>query len=166
MPPFYRTKYRKRYGKREAPPQPLRYPWFVLDVDDGARMPYATAEYWEYDEAGELPARILAARMPNPDHAFLLLLHGLAECYLCIKAGITTEEVDAFDLKFEQDRESGVHPPEVEPGDDPKAPYWLQHQHATAIERMMARFLNVDWQAYEAALEALDIPPFTVTPHG
>ena len=82
------------------------------------------------------------------DHAMesLVAVHELVEALLCLKRGITAEQVDAFDLDF-------VGP--GEPGDDPAAPYHREHVFATQIEEMLAKELGVDWDAYGRAVDKL-----------
>ena len=48
---------------------------------------------------------------------------------------------------------------EREPGDDPTAPYFEGHQLATRIEKILAKGINADWSAYEAAIAALGQEP-------
>ena len=38
-----------------------------------------------------------------------------------------------------------------DPGDDPRAPYHLEHLTASAIERRLALELGVSWDAYKDA---------------
>lgn len=82
----------------------------------------------------------------------LVVLHELAEVQMCAAAGITQQQVDEFDMNYEANRKDGD---ESEPGDDPRAPYFLQHQIATAIERMVARQMGVHWESHEAAISKL-----------
>ena len=98
----------------------------------------------------------------------LIGLHELIEAVLCKNAGISQESVDEFDKEFEHARDSysGTHPncftfrgtlenDDAEPGDNVAAPYYKQHQLATGIERILAAELGVDWNDYEAAVNAL-----------
>ena len=73
------------------------------------------------------------------NHEFLLLLHELIEWYLTKQRGITIKQIDHFDFKWKE---------EGEPGDNPQAPYYEEHQFATIIERMVADKLGVDWNKY------------------
>ena len=43
-----------------------------------------------------------------------------------------------------------------DPGNTTAAPYHGQHMTATAIERVMASAMRVDWAEYDAALMALE----------
>jgi len=48
-------------------------------------------------------------------------------------------------LSFEERRAEGDI---SEPGDDPRAPYYDQHKNATALEKVLASILLVDWGDY------------------
>ena len=97
----------------------------------------------------------------------LIAIHEAIEATLCLRAGISEEAVNAFDIEFEKARETGRDDrsyfvfrdrqvdADAEPGDQPDAPYYKQHQLATAVERMMAAEMGVDWTTYEEANEAL-----------
>lgn len=114
---------------------------------------YFTVGDWWY-EADALEIRV--SRIPeHPDYEFLVGYHELIEAQLCAKAGITEEQVTAFDVIFENERLVGLHLPEDEPGDDCRAPYRLQHVWATAQEKYMADALGVNWEHYEEILLAL-----------
>lgn len=87
----------------------------------------------------------------------LVALHELIEFILVQKNGIILTDIDKFDMEFEKERIQGKHKDNEEPGDDPKAPYYKQHQFATKLERKMGKELSVDWKTYERAIYALDI---------
>lgn len=93
--------------------------------------------------------------MPDWRYARLVLIHELIEQTLCQDAGVSEKAIDAFDIKFEGERARGKHSPTDEPGDDPRAPYRRQHLMATAIEKMLAAALGVNWKVYDAAVSAL-----------
>lgn len=90
--------------------------------------------------------------MGNPDYEFLVGLHELVEVWLCQKAGITDEQVTAFDKDFEAKREDGNTD---EPGDDSASPYRQQHRTATLIEMIVADAAGVNWKDHEATVNAL-----------
>jgi hypothetical protein len=104
---------------------------------------YDTVGDW-FERDGVVHIRVSEAA--EEQHAFVVALHELVEWYACKDAGVTEQAVDAFDMAF-----TG----EGEPGDDPRAPYYKQHQFATGIERLMAIYLGIDWKAYEQGLAAL-----------
>lgn len=99
-------------------------------------------------------SQIRVSKLDNQDYETLIGLHEFVEMILCKKAGISDDVIDAFDLEFDKSGQEG------EPGDSPNAPYHLQHTFATLIEKLVAKELGVDWDAYEAAITKL----FEVTP--
>ena len=91
----------------------------------------------------------------NMDMELLVLIHELVEWTLVNRRGIKIEDIDAFDIQFEKDREVGKHTDDEEPGDDKKAPYYKEHQIATKVEKLMAKELGIDWDKYnDAVMEA------------
>lgn len=106
-------------------------------------MRYPTAGDWLSDDPRS--QTIVVVAMADWRHEFLIALHELVEAALCNQRGIKEADVTAFDKAFAGDGE---------PGDDPRAPYCREHKIATAVERMMAFELGVDWDEYDAAVEA------------
>ena len=90
---------------------------------------------------------IEVADMGNEDYEFLLILHEMVEQHLCLKHGVSEQAVDKWDSE---------HLVCDEPGDDPESPYHREHHVAMTMERLMAAFLGVNWNEYEAKLEAVD----------
>jgi hypothetical protein len=80
-------------------------------------------------------------------YSALLAVHELVEAIICYKDGITSEQVDQFDLQYNKT--------DYEPGDDIAAPYYKQHQIAMGFERMLAAELGVDWNKYETELSLM-----------
>ncbi|HEY1645805.1 MAG TPA: hypothetical protein VGF75_05550 [Candidatus Saccharimonadales bacterium] len=95
---------------------------------------------------------IFVSDMGNDNYHQLVAIHEYIEALLCRAAGIAEEDVTAFDKAFEEKRESGNN---EEPGNDPKAPYYAQHQFATQIEKILSVKLGVDWETYDEAVNAL-----------
>lgn len=114
---------------------------------------YPTVGDYGTDKNGVKQFRV--SDMQNEDFSFLVLIHELIEAYLCEKAGITDEEITAFDLRFEAEREVGLHTEDEEPGCDPDAPYHSQHMKAMKIERILARFCAVKWSVYDRKVMSL-----------
>lgn len=110
-----------------------------------------SGDFWD-DECG---TKIRVSEMGNDDYEFLVALHELVELHLCKKRGILEPNVAAFDIKFESEREKGLHSQEAEPGDHIDAPYRKEHFFATSIERLMANELGVDWAEYERTIMEL-----------
>jgi hypothetical protein len=86
----------------------------------------------------------------------LIAVHELIEAILCKKAGISSENVTAFDLAHEA---LGLSQKE-EPGDNPYAPYQKQHQFANLVEAMLVgpMALDIDPEEYLKAIEQLYSP--------
>lgn len=114
---------------------------------------YTTVGDWFFDDKGDLTIRV--SKLSDWRREILIAIHELIEVVLCKYDGVTQEQVDKFDM---EDFSYEDHPDE-EPGDSPDAPYKRQHCLATAVERMMAAELHVDWKTYEAELEALPEVP-------
>jgi hypothetical protein len=115
---------------------------------------YPTTGDWWFEPDGRL--RIAVTEWGNPDHEFLIAFHELVEVWLCRRRGITTEAVDAFDMAYERNRREGDT---SEPGDDPRAPYYREHQFASGMERLMAAELGVNWQEYGGFIEESPLAP-------
>lgn len=97
-------------------------------------------------------AEIRVSRMSKEDYEFLVGIHEQIEAYLCYKRGISEQAVSDFDIAFE-----AVRAPENtdEPGNDPLAPYHKEHLFASEIERQLAKELGVNWEEYDAEVNAL-----------
>jgi len=111
---------------------------------------YETVGDWKTAD-GDLTEVVVSTMQPE-DYSFLVALHELVEGWLCVKRGITHEEVTAFDEAYEVQRPEGD---ESEPGDSELAPYRKEHRFATRIERMMAKELGVNWREYDKMVASL-----------
>jgi hypothetical protein len=89
---------------------------------------------------------IFVSSMDNWRYEMLVAFHEMAECLMCKHRGIAQEDVDNFDIQFEKLREDGDV---SEPGDEPNAPYYREHQIATILERTLALELGVNWKQYD-----------------
>ncbi len=114
---------------------------------------YPTCGDWQAQ--GDGSCHITVSKMSDPRYEILVAIHELIEATLCAERGIKQSVVDEFDKLFEAEREAGKHPPEAEPGDDPRAPYHYQHKIATDIERLLAHRMGVEWSAYEREVSEL-----------
>lgn len=99
--------------------------------------------------------RVRVSNMENPDFEFLVALHELVEWWCAARHGVHEDDITGFDELFEQMRRPGDL---REPGDSMEAPYHREHVFATAIEKLVARQIGVDWETYGRAVEALDAP--------
>lgn len=131
----------------------MSHPIIVVESLPFDQMRYPSAGDYLTDETGCL--EVWVASLPDHRYEFLVAIHEIIEATLCRDAGVTDAEIDAFDMQYEADRALGHHSPDSEPGDDPGAPYRRQHLMATAIEKMLAAAMGVDWRAYEEAIGAL-----------
>lgn len=111
---------------------------------------YPTVGDWFYTPDGTLHIKV--SQLSDWRREALIAVHELVEVLLCKHDGISTEQVDAFDKKFEAER---LPDDNSEPGDESDAPYRKQHCIATGIERVLAANLDVDWKAYEQELSNL-----------
>jgi hypothetical protein len=107
-------------------------------------------DYWDEPD-GTREVRV--TDMGDPRYEFLVAVHELVELMLCAERGIAEPEIMAFDVAFEEERDRGLHGPDDEPGDDPRAPYRREHRFAENIERLVAHELGVDWEAYGEAVQ-------------
>lgn len=96
---------------------------------------YATQGDWVWKD-GDLH---IFASGDTPNDAFLIGLHEMVEAWLCRDKGVPQEAVDAFDLAFIAED----HPDDAEPGDDPRAPYRIQHRQSMMVEHLAALFLGI-----------------------
>ena len=121
-------------------------PEIILKAIDHKKQRYETAgDYFVKDKKWHIRVSKI-----NADYELLAMIHELIEFYLTQKRGIKEEDITAFDIKFEQEREQGRWKDE-EPGNDLRAPYFKEHQFSTLIEQQIANELGADWKEYEDA---------------
>jgi hypothetical protein len=115
-----------------------------------------------YDTVGDYFKRdgvwqFRVSKMKDQRYSILVFLHEVIEFFLCRQAGIKMKDIDRFDKEYEmsrgQDEAACGCKHLAEPGDDPHAPYWAQHQAATKCERLIAEALGVKWSDYDAAIQ-------------
>jgi hypothetical protein len=121
---------------------------------------YPTAGDWWFDSHG---SHFRVSKLPKRRYEWLVFIHEFTEAELCRLSGVSEARVDAFDIAYEERRsgKSVAIPGKTdnillsEPGDDPAAPYHYQHLIASAVERVAAVLLFVNWRAYNEAVDAL-----------
>lgn len=113
---------------------------------------YETVGDWWF-EGKNLHIRI--SEMGNWRYEMCVAVHELVEALLCKHSKVTQKSVDKFDKMFENEREQRLHSYDEEPGDDPDAPYKVQHCIATGVERIVAALLGVCWRSYEMKINSL-----------
>lgn len=108
---------------------------------------YATVgDYYEKKEFGKTVVHFRISALPDPRYEQLILIHELVEYFLVKLLCISLKEIDDFDTSFQG---------EGDPGDDFNAPYYFQHQTASAVERICAVAMGVRWLDYEKAMVSL-----------
>lgn len=118
-------------------------------IPNDKHRPGITGADWYWSPDGTLQVRV--SKMSDWRFEAVLAMHEAAEAILCKHRGVDYRNVDEFDQWYEKN-----HPTtKIEAGDDPNAPYRKQHGFATAIERILAAEMGVDWPAYDKELEAL-----------
>lgn len=113
---------------------------------------YDTCGDWWFDPDGRLQIRV--SILPDGRMMHAIALHEQVEALLCLAAGISEKDVMDHDLAFEAARASGNTD---EPGDDPNAPYHLQHIIATNLERTFLAAAGVLWNDHEDAVNNLPV---------
>lgn len=121
-------------------------------------------DYW-IDPLQRTVVNFRVSRMKDKRYMVLVFLHEMIEFFMCRLAGVKMQAIDKFDIEYEAARSrdgkkiKGEAPCgcffREEPGDDPHAPYYLQHQAATQCEKLIAKALGVDWTKYNDAVESL-----------
>lgn len=104
----------------------------------------------DYAGSFDTEKTIVVSDMPDRRMSFLIATHELIEAFLCEERGISDEAITAFDVGVPDDS-----PYADDPGHDPASPYHQEHVFAECVERLIAAELGVNWQDYEAAIEAL-----------
>ena len=99
------------------------------------------------------PWHVVVTDTGNKDYNFMILIHELIEAYLTKRAGIPEEDITDFDRRFEVRRAKNEVGPDDEPGDDPTAPYFKQHQCAIMIENLLCGELGINAKMYDLDLD-------------
>jgi len=116
------------------------------------RKAWNIGDYW-LDENNILQIRV--SRTKTPASAWLVGIHETVESLLCMMTGVPFEQIDAFDVQWEEETRAGKHSEDDEPGDDSRAPYHVPHVVATLVERTVALIARVDWNQHEDEITAL-----------
>lgn len=108
---------------------------------------YNTVGDYSYDkDFNEIEIKVSSTGNWKMDMA--VMIHELFEIGVCNHLSISLDDINEFDLMFEEERRNGKWNDE-EPGDDPRSPYKLSHFAATNAERLFCREVDLDWKEYE-----------------
>ena len=116
----------------------------VIETIEHKDQRYDTVGDWQFI-GDELVIKV--SKLGDEAYEFLVGIHEAIEAFLCKAYGITTEEVDAFDM---------ANKDSSDPGSIPTAPYYRQHLIATILEHVIADELEVDWDMYDSRIEQVD----------
>lgn len=125
--------------------------WFVPAESPATQCPHCGAPA-KAIKATVLWCVIKVSDLGNFKENLLIAVHELVEVVKCKSDGVSQEAVDKFDIAYEKNRKEGDL---SEPGDDPRAPYYEQHQAAMAVERLCAVLWGVDWETYAKRVEEM-----------
>lgn len=126
----------------------------IINGIDRNNMRYDThGDYW-IDPCCDDYLHVRICKSEDDVEDFSVLIHELVEVFLVLRAGIDLNDVDSFDINYEVAREHGCKVADCgcyfydEPGEDPHAPYYHQHEIAEEIAEFvrdrMKRYLNKD----------------------
>jgi hypothetical protein len=127
---------------------------------------YPTWADWEVQEGMGVVIRVSdhsdKAKVVDGRYLYLAAIHELVEFLVCQEHGVTQDDVDKFDIDYENRRMRGEWDAACgcaitnDPGSDRHAPYKAAHHVAELIEYGLAKLLGVDPKKYDAAFVALD----------
>lgn len=86
---------------------------------------YDTTDDWQVADNGDITMYVSEAPQLELQKE---IIHGLMECFLCIKHGITQKEVDDYDLS---------HTETDNPGENEDSPYHKEHIAANIAEHIL-----------------------------
>lgn len=113
----------------------------TVEVIDHKDQRYNTVGDWQFGKDGCLNIKV--SKMTDDRYHKLIAIHEIIEALSCYNWDISQEKVDYFDTHWKE------HDGITEPGEDKRAPYYIQHQFAMGIERLLAAELGVNWHEYE-----------------
>lgn len=110
------------------------------------RAGFTGADWW-FDKDDNMQVRI--AKMGDWREEFALAMHEITEAGLCRYDCVPVSKIDDFDRENEGDNHG------LNAGDLPNCPYRNQHGFATAVERIIASYMNIWWSHYDERLGKL-----------
>lgn len=122
----------------------------IIETIPHDKQRYPTVGDYQYLEDGSI--YITVSEMGDDKYNTLVALHELIEAKLTEWEAIKEQDITAFDVEFEKNRQEGNID---EPGFDSSAPYRKQHTIATGIELLIAAEAGVDWNQYDKVVNSL-----------
>lgn len=122
----------------------------VIKIIPHEKQRYDTPGDWRIDDDGILQIRV--SWTPDWRDSTAVAIHELISASICTAQGITGEQIDKFDLEFENHRQLGDN---SEPGADPRAPNHFAFKIAFAIEKIVAKAMGLNWKRHNATINAL-----------
>lgn len=120
-------------------------------INENEHRPHISGADWFFDSNGDLQVRV--SKLSDWRREMCLAFHEAVEAVLCKHNGVSQQAVDDFDYQYDQD-----HSSDINAGDDPLAPYEHEHSLATAVERILAAELRVQWKEYDDELGRIPTP--------
>jgi hypothetical protein len=117
----------------------------VIQIVEHKDQRYNTCGDWVLDTEGTL--NITVSKTEDPRSQWAVAYHELIEALLCTNRGITSQQVDDFDMDKGAEYD--------EPGRHPSAPYHREHIFATAAERRFIETLGIHWDEHEKTIDQL-----------
>jgi len=99
--------------------------------------------------------KIYVAEMGNEKYEFLVALHEFIESYLLYLRGADFQGIDEWENQFTKETRKGLRPENAIAGEQEDCPYKDEHRLAIEVEKMVAKYLGVNWEEYEKYLDEL-----------
>jgi len=132
----------------DLPPGVRRITSIHIAIIPHGKQRYPTVGDWQYEgprDATHLMIKV--SGMPDQRMEQAVAIHELVEALLCNAAGITQEEVDAWDM--------GPGKTFDEPGDSDEAPYHLQHMIANEHESRFVEAIGLNLDDYDNVVSSI-----------
>lgn len=124
-------------------------PKIIIKLIDPASQRYSECGDWFFD-AEDNTVTVFVTRMEDWRSELAVAIHEAMEAVMCIADEVDQTDVDFHDKQFYKDH----HDDDMQAGDDPKAPYFLQHVAATFVEKETVSQLKLDWKRHEEICDA------------
>ncbi len=125
----------------------------IIETIPHEQQVYPTVGDYRYDEEGTLHIKV--SSLNDEYMETMIAIHELIEERLIKKRGLPISVIDEFDIKYEIEREQGLHSREDEPGFDVNSPYLDEHTFATSIEMAICSKMGYSWVEYSNKVNSL-----------